>query len=428
MRLDPWQKEVLDTDGNISLRSGRQTGKSTVISILAGEYAAKNANKTVMIIAAVERQAYLLFEKVLYYMEAKHASKVRQGKHRPTKSKIKLKNGSEIYCLPTGLSGYGIRGFTNDLLIADEAAFIPEAVYSAITPSLAARKNARMILLSTPFGRDTPENPNFFARSFKEGSNFKNFHISSEECPRISREFLDQEKARMTKRQYQQEYLGEFVDNLMQFFPDELIRSCMTQEADEGRRGGGAKGKTYFLGVDLARMGEDESTFSVVEMRPDNKLIHVDLQITTRTRLNESTKHIIELNRRYNFERIFLDTGGIGVGVYDHLLDEDSTRRKIVAIDNSERVLDIEGKHRTKLLKEDLYNNLLRLMESGKIALLNKPEVYHSLKSVQFDYTSDTRGRAHLKIFGSYTHVCESLIRCAWAIKYKNLNTWISYI
>ena len=59
MKLDPWQKEVLATKGNICIRTGRQVGKSTVVSVKAAEYAAKNKNKTILVIASVERQASL---------------------------------------------------------------------------------------------------------------------------------------------------------------------------------------------------------------------------------------------------------------------------------------------------------------------------------------------------------------------------------
>jgi hypothetical protein len=45
------------------------------------------------------------------------------------------------------------RGFTIDLLIADEAAFVPSEVFQAVTPALAARKGARIVLLSIPFER-----------------------------------------------------------------------------------------------------------------------------------------------------------------------------------------------------------------------------------------------------------------------------------
>jgi hypothetical protein len=383
---------------------------------LAGDFASVNAGKTIMIISATERQAYLLFEKCLFYMESKYRNLICKGKDRPTKTKIQLKNKSIIYCLPTGLSGAGIRGFTIDLLIADEAAYINDDVFSAVTPSLAAREGARIVLLSTPFGRQ-----GYFAKTFDDPS-FTTFHVSSEECPRIKKEFLEQEKLRMTKRQYMQEYLGEFVDELMQWFPDELILKCMTLK----RTGAPIdKNKNYYLGIDLARMGKDQSTFEIVEYTKDKKVVQVDSIVTERTYLFQSTKLIIELNRQYNFQKIFIDDEGIGVGVFDPLLDEETTRRKVVPINNSKRVLDRDDTQRVKLLKEDLYSNLLRMMEMGEIALLDDPEIFLSLKSVQFDYTSDKLGRSHLKIFGENTHICEGLIRAAYCVKYKPLNIWI---
>ena len=153
MILDDWQKEVLDTEGNLCLRSGRQVGKSTVVGEKAGRYAVANPKKTVLVISSVERQAALLFEKIHSYIYNNHKRLIKKGKDRPTKHKIKLINGAVIYCLPTGLDGHGIRGYTVDLLIADEAAFIPEAVWTAVTPMLAVTKG-KIILLSTPFGRE----------------------------------------------------------------------------------------------------------------------------------------------------------------------------------------------------------------------------------------------------------------------------------
>lgn len=414
IKLDQWQQDVLKSPKNIAVRSGRQCGKSTTISLLAGEYAAKNSNKTIMIIASVERQAYLLFEKVLSFMEQNYPRMIKKGRQNQTKSKLALINGSVIHCLPTGLTGYGIRGFTIDLLIADEAAFIPEEVFAAVTPALATRisKGARIILLSTPFGRQ-----GYFARAFTDPS-FETFHVSSEECERIDKDFLKQEKARMTKRQYMQEYMGEFVDELMQFFPDELIRTCMRAQREPP-----IKDVNYYMGVDLARMGDDESTFSILKLTNDTKrFIQVEQQITKRTYLSDSTKHIIGLQKIWDFQKIFLDDEGIGVGVYDHLLDNDDTKRVIVGINNSKRVTSPDKTQRTRLLKEDLYNNLLGLMERGEIDFLEDPEIFQSFKSVQFDYTSDSLGKPHLKIFGNYTHLVESLIRAAWAIKYKDLN------
>ena len=90
LKLDEWQKKVLSQKGNICLRSGRQVGKSTVISIKAAEYAVNNKKKTVLVVAAVERQAYHLFEMTLNYLTDNYKSHIKMGKSRPTKRKMEV--------------------------------------------------------------------------------------------------------------------------------------------------------------------------------------------------------------------------------------------------------------------------------------------------------------------------------------------------
>ena len=71
-------------------------------------------------------------------------------------------------------------------------------------------------------------------------------------------------------------------------------------------------------------------------------------------------------------------------------------------------------------MKEDLYNNLKNLMEMGKAELLNNIELKQSLRSIQSDNTG-----GKLKIFGSYSHITEALIRAAWSIQDKSLKPCI---
>ena len=408
--LDPWQEKVLCAEGNICLRSGRQVGKSTVISIKAGEYAMTHKNKTVMVIASVERSAYLLFEKILSYIFARGKKLIRKGKYRPTKSKINLKNGSKILCLPTGDSGYGIRGHTIDLLIADEAAFIAEDVWTAVTPMLTITRG-NIWLLSTPHGRE-----GFYYRCFQD-KRYTAFHVSSEDCPRKDVGFLEHEKSWMTTAQYAQEYLGEFSDKLMQFFPDELIKKCQVM-----KRAGVFHGQDYYMGVDVARMGTDESTFEIVHKRSRENLEQVENITTRKTLTTDTTKMIVNLNRKWDFKKIYIDDGGMGVGVFDQLLEYDETKRKVVAVNNASRSLDSQAVKKKKLLKEDLYNNLLRLMEQGKLRLLDDNDIFMSLKSVQFEYMESGK----MRLWGAYTHICEGLIRAAWCAKDKTLNIWVA--
>ena len=409
LKLDKWQKEVLNQKGNICLRSGRQVGKSTVISIKAAEYAVYNKKKVVLVVAAVERQAYHLFEMTLNYLSDNYKSQIKMGKNRPTKSKIQLKNGTVIYCLPTGVSGLGIRGYTVDLLIADEAAFIPEEVWTAVTPMLAVTKGD-IILLSTPHGKE-----GFYYNCF-QNEDYSSFHVSSEECERVDKKFLKREKERMTKVQYAQEYLGEFVDELMQFFSTDLIRSSMTLHSKLITSKG-----DKFLGVDVARMGGDETVLFSVRRIERDRIQELEIDISKNTMLPETVRRIKNADKKHKFRRIYIDDGGLGVGVFDPLLEDNQTKRKVEAINNSSRSIDNEDKRRKKILKEDLYTNLLRLMEQKKVALRENPEVLLSLKSIQFEYTDDKR----MKIFGNYSHITEALVRAAWCMKNKDLNIYI---
>jgi len=406
--LDDWQIKILDTNGNIALRSGRQVGKSTIISIKAGEYAVNNPHKSIMIIASVERQAQLLFEKVLSYIYNTHKNMIKKGKDRPTKHKLILTNGSVIHCLPTGDSGYGIRGFTIDLLIADEAAFIPEEVWVAVTPMLTITKG-HIWLLSTPFGRN-----GFYYRCFND-DNYTTFHVSSLDCPRKDDAFLEHERSWMTKSQFAQEYLGEFVDNLRQLYSNELINKICI-----GKRGDFNPLNSY-LGVDIARMGADESTFEIIRRLGREEYIQTESIATKLTLLTDTTKKILQLNDKYNFKKIFIDDGGMGVGVLDQLLDNPKTRRKTMGLNASQKPLTSDEKKKRRLVKPDLYNNLLAMMERGEIILLDDDDIKLSLKSIQFEYGEDGK----IKIWGSYAHHADGVIRAVYPAKKKGLNIFI---
>ena len=413
--LDPWQEEVLNTKGHICLCSGRQVGKSTVISIKAGDYALKHPKRSILVIAATERQAYLLFEKIISYIHQVARKEIKMGLDRPTKTRLKLKNGSIIYCLPTGDTGYGIRGFTVHQLYADEAHFIKDEVWDAVTPMLATT-GGDIILLSTPRGRQGY----FFERS--RDDEFTQFRVSSEDCPRMDKKHLEQRKAEMSSISYAQEYLGQFVDGLGNFFSDDLINSQLTVDRPEiinPRR-------DYYLGVDIARMGEDESTFEVIDGTNKQQLVHVESIITRKTLTTASTREILRLEAQYHFKQIFVDAGGLGMGVLDQLLEHPDTKRKTIAIDNVSNLLTYkyaDKKKQRKIRIEDLYNNLLGLMERKQITILDDPEIKDSLRSIQYEYVN-----GKLMIFGRYKHIADGLVRAAYSSKDKSLKVWIDYI
>jgi len=439
LTLDPWQKDFLDCKGDKILCTGRQVGKTVVCAQDAAEFAIKNPkSEAIVMIAPTERQAYALFNKTLQYLLNNYPKAVvTKGVKRPTKVKIELKSGVKIFCVPVGASGLGIRFITCGRLYIDECSRMPEGVFSAITPALLTT-GGDTIMLSSPAGAQGE----FYRTWINEDSaydSFTRFSIDSEKVVR-EREIcatwtelqrdralikLEQAKKRMSKKEYAQEYMGEFVADLHRFFSDELIEKICVL-----KRPGHIPSGNMFMGCDIARMGEDEGTYEIIHKIDRDNLVQIENIVTRKKLTIETENKILELHKQYNFCKIYIDAGAgsLGVSILDHLLAKDETKRVITAINNRARSWDKDDKSKTKLLKEDLYNNLLALMEQGKIKLLDDEDLIASLRNVQYEYIMKEYQQTKLRIFGNYTHIAEGIIRAAACVKDKNLNIHIHYI
>jgi hypothetical protein len=392
-----------------------------------------NPGSKIIIVSLTEDQAKLIIIMMLDYMEKKDRRMIARGKNKPTQNKLILTNKSSALARPVGTTGDAVRGFTGDVLIIDEASRMPELVWTASRPTLLTT-GGQIWMCSTPHGKQ-----GYFWEAFQnKNDKYFVFHISSEKAihdrpvndnwTETKREgainFLELEKSDMSSLQYGQEYLGLFLDELRQYFPDELIEKVCSIK----RRETILKNRYYSLGVDIARMGNDSSTFEIIDKISEKNLVQVENIVTKKTRTTQTEDRIFQLNRQYdNIKNIYIDagSGSLGVGVFDHLLDNPETKRKVVAINNRARPLDREGKKKTKLLKEDLYDNLLSLMERGYIKLLDDEDIRISLKSVQYEFLKKEMGFTQMRIFGNDTHIAEGLIRAAWCVKDKRLNIWV---
>lgn len=431
MEYDPWQQEILDAKGDIVANTGRQVGKTMTFSHKIAMYLLNNPKHNIIVVSLTLDQAQLIITMILDYLQKHHKNQIAKGKLKPTQSRVALKNKAKVISRPVGTTGDAVRGFTGDVLYIDEASGMPEMMWKAAMPTLATT-GGQIWMSSTPRGKfvGSTSEKNFFFKCWENLEDewqvfttnteevYKNRKVTdiwTQEKYDKSNVFIKKQKRILSDMEYRQEYLGEFLDDMRQWFDDDLIRSCMTEE----RPNRITKGETY-LGVDIARMGDDESSFEIIDYKGDN-LFHVENQITTKTTLSQTTRHIESLHQLYDFSKIFIDDEGIGVGVLDFLLENDDTKNHTIGINNSKQVISSDGRTK-KLQKTLLYSNLKMLMETGKLHLLKDDNVFQSLKSVQYAYSNDSLGTRHLKIFGNYTHIAEGLVRAAWCVKYKHLN------
>lgn len=434
LELDSWQHDILAAKGNVLLCTGRQVGKTTIFAIKAAERMVEKRGSRIIVASLTEDQAQLIIIMILTHLERNYKKMIARKKKAPTKSSITLTNGSKVIARPVGNTGDAIRGFTGDVLIPDEASRMPETMWLAAKPTLLTTAG-EIWMCSTPFGKQ-----GYFYDCFQnKHDRFKVFHVSSEqvikdraisdtwsEQQRIAAlRFLEEEKNDMSDLQYAQEYLGQFIDDLRQLFSDQIIAQACTL----GKSGVSIRHQ-HFLGCDIARMGEDEGTYEIVSRIDKDNFRHIDSIITKKQLTTATFDKIVQLNRAYNFKQIGIDagSGSLGVGILDFLLREPTVKRKIIALNNLKRQMDYSGEKSRKLLKEDMYFNLLALMEKNRIKLLKDGNVMLSLKSVQYEYVKKEGMPTKLRIFGNYAHIVEGLVRAVFLANQKHLNPKITYI
>lgn len=401
--LDEWQKEVIAYNGNLAICSGRQVGKTAVMALKCALYALQHPKARVLISSGSERQANYIYEMVKLVF--KQIGDVFDG--NPTMRLSKLKNGSQIYCLPTGQTGDLIRGLTLDIWIPDEAAYINDAVWTAVTPMLwiAKQKGSGHIwALSTPAGKSGK-----FYDCFTN-SEFRTWKVSSEDCERIPKSELESWKRNYSKLQYSQEVLGEFVDDISRFFSDELIDSCIGAVITTGQ----------YLGVDVARYGGDENAFVTVR-EYDDKYAVVDIQTTQRKGIHETFAKIIDMDKDNHYSKILIDDAGVGGGLMDFLLEKLQSR--VIGISNAQRSVTHDKTRKGRLMKEDIYSNAVMLMEQGSVTIPDHEDLLESLRSILYEYNE----QGNIKIYGRYSHISEAFVRALWGAKRKGLNLWCSY-
>lgn len=445
---DLWQQKILNHQGNVCARTGRQVGKSETISKKVADFALEHDNAVILVMAPSKRQSGHIFEKTLNELKkvndellknaggfeetiekssrsneiARREFEKKNGLFAglPTKTEINLINGTRIYCLPIGKTGAYIRGLTIDLLVGEEAAYIPECVWTAVKPMLAVSAQTRGLgwefLLSTPFGRG-----GYFYNATLD-TDYLQIHVSSESCPRISREFLAKEKKRMSKTEYAQEYLGEFVDDINQFFSTDLIKSRMTFIGWNFETNYD-KNKSYYLGMDIAKYGGDENAICILEMDNKNHCRIVRVDTKDNMKITETARWAQRLDELWHFKAVFVDNQGLGEGVLD-LLREGLGKSRVIGLNNSSKSISdgAEGElRRRRILKEDLYSNALKMMEQGEVDLIADLKLQKSLKSMQFEYTNEQ----NLRIYGAYSHVSEAFVRACWSKREKKLKLFI---
>jgi len=300
--------------------ASRQIGKSFTVSFVALDTCLERPGATVIVVSASERQAVELLNKVKLHIRAfKELGKalkvsffedVKTNVHR-----VELPNGSRILSVPANPDT--VRGFSADLLILDEFAFVQhdEELWKAVFPMITRKKEARLAITSTPKGKN-----NMFYKLWTEAQKDPLWYAQKTTIYDAVRQGLDIDVEALRRgirneEAWKQEYLCEFVDEAGVLLPYELIQSCELKPEEiliQDLRD--LRGDLY-IGVDVARRN-DLTVIAVLEKLGDVLYLR-RLEILKNKTFREQFT-IVDHYASYA-RRLAIDETGIGMQLAEEL-------------------------------------------------------------------------------------------------------------
>jgi hypothetical protein len=205
------------------LNCTRQWGKSTVAAAKAVHRAFTVPKSTVIAASPGERQSGEWLRKAEEMVERLDIQPRGDGYN---KLSLLLPNGSRIVGLPGTESR--VRGFSAiSMIVIDEAARVPDEMYRALRPMLSV-SNGDLWLMSTPCGKR-----GFFYETWElAGPEWLRVRVRATECPRISKEFLEEQRSVMGMESFRQEHMCEFVGSGMGVFDRDVVEAALDDELE----------------------------------------------------------------------------------------------------------------------------------------------------------------------------------------------------
>lgn len=221
LELDDWQREVISSRGKRDLLNvTRQGGKSTAAAALALHEALYRPKSLSILVSPSQRQSSELFRKVI---ELKELLPTAPELDEDNKLSLSVRGGGRVVSLPG--SEATVRGYSAaTLIVEDEASRVEDALYMAIRPMLAV-KRGRLILMSTPFGKR-----GHFWNEWDQGVNWQQVEVPASRIPRISSEFLEEERRAMGAWWFEQEYECQFKESTDSVFSYAAVMGALSDD------------------------------------------------------------------------------------------------------------------------------------------------------------------------------------------------------
>jgi len=383
------QLEVINNkDRFVTLCWGRRTGKTMLASYFALIELLK-PNKNIWIVAPSYDLTTRCWDYLIPWIDTyfkdlfkvNNSAREINSKHN---SRLELKSAEN----PHSLIGIGL-----DLLIIDEAARIPEKIYTQNLRPTLSDKNGRVLFISTPFGL------NWFYQTYNKGvagnTGYYSSHASTSDNPLIASAEIEEAKLNIPENIFKQEYLAQFVEGAGTVFRniDKIIFNDCLKDPEQGH--------TYLMGVDLAKHS-DYTVLTIID-RYDWHVVFWERFKDLDWRMQKLK--IAHLSLKYNNALCRIDSSGVGDPIVEELISDG---------------VPIDPYKFTSVSKRELIENLMIKIEQQEIAIPKISVLLDELKSFSY-YISEQGNLRYSAPSGQHDDCVISLALAVFNLRHKPL-------
>ena len=362
-------REAKGTGKIVVCNSSRQKGKSYMVSNLLLFYAINYQRTNNYCVTPTLKQARNIYKLIVDAIVGSRIIKKRNA----SELFIELVNGSVI-AFKSAEQREGLRGYTADFVVIDEAAFIPDEIFYLILPWVDAKK-APLLLCSTPFIKQ-----GFFYKYFCYGKDEDNPNIvtidwSEEKFKESIQQILSEEKLEEYRRTlplnvFRTEYLGEFLDGDGSVFTN--IRSNVQDTPIK------AEDKLY-VGIDWANgVDGDYTVISVFNERGEQVLLRYFNRISTTRQIEKIVEQLEPIIKQVQV--IYCESNSIGTPMTEMLKEKSQILTNLIREFTT-----------TNSSKADIVTKMQVALEQGKVKLLPDEKQLNEFGFYTATYNQRTR-------------------------------------
>lgn len=391
-------------------------GKSWSVSQGVLLYIWLNSNKRINLIAPQMEQTAILRNYIAGFMlESKELvdlldldlTGIERIKREVSRSRITFRNGCELKILSAEGKATRLMGWGGDLIILDESCLIDYEVYrQKISRMLGDDPESMLVEIGNPWHRDNQMFQHWISPEFMK------IHIGWKEGleeGRISEKFLKDQQDTLTSIEFTILYEAMFPEES----EDSLFKYRQVLKAQEKKEPEGKK-RRKILGVDVARFGKDLTVFTVCEITDDETHDIIHIEHIEKSDLMVTAGRIVDLDKKFGFDKINIDVIGMGGGVVDRLRELD-IKDKIVEAHFGQSCIDEEDKERYLNKKAEKYFHLRNLFENGEIRIPKDKRLINELMSIKFEFSSS--GKIKISELEKSPDFADSLVFSVWGVE-----------